>query len=160
MRARRPVPQQGPHGARLLVLSATALMVMLCLAACSGSSTGSSSGTSKSAFAQTQTVSNYAVTLRVSPAKFGYNTFSVTLKDSRSGASVSNATVEIFTTMLDMDMGTQSTGLKPAAGASQGVYSGGGELSMAGNWQLAVKVTPPSPAQSFAVNFHVMTTYS
>jgi hypothetical protein len=160
MRARRPVPGQGSHGARLLMLSAAALMAMLWLTACSGSSTGSSSGASKPAFVQTQTVGNYAVTLSVSPAKFGYNTFSVALKDSHGGAPVDNATVEIFTTMLDMDMGTQSAGLKPAAGASLGVYSGGGELSMAGNWRIAVKVTPPSPAQSFAVNFHIVTTYS
>jgi YtkA-like len=160
MRARRPFPRQGSHGARLQVLSAAALMAMLWLTACSTSSTGTSSGASKPAFVQTQTAGNYAVTLRVSPAKFGYNTFSVSLKDSNSGTPVNNATVQIFTTMLDMDMGTQSTSLHPASGASQGVYSGGGELSMAGNWQLAVKVTPPSPAQSFAVNFHIVTTYS
>jgi hypothetical protein len=133
---------------------------MLWLTGCSGSSTGTSSAASKSAFVQTQTVGNYAVTLRVSPATFGYNTFSVSLKDSNSGTPVNNAAVEIFTTMLDMDMGTQSISLHAASGASQGVYSGGGQLSMAGNWQFAVKITPPSPAQSFAVNFHVVTTYS
>jgi hypothetical protein len=133
-------------------------MAMLWLTACSSAST--SSATSKSAFVQTQTSGSYAVTLRVSPAKFGYNTFSVTLKDAQGGAPVSNATVEIFTTMLDMDMGTQSTSLRPASGASPGVYSGGGELSMAGNWQIGVKVAPPSPAQSFAVDFHIVTTYS
>jgi hypothetical protein len=160
MRARRPVIRQGSHGIRWLALSAAALMAILWLTACSSSSAGSLSGGSKAAFVQTQTSGSYAVTLRVSPAKFGYNTFSVTVDESGGGAPVSNATVEIFTTMLDMDMGTQSTGLKPAAGASPGVYSGGGELSMAGNWQLVVKVTPPSPAPAFAVNFHVVTTYS
>jgi hypothetical protein len=160
MRARRPIPWQKPHGVRLLVLSAAALLVTLWLTACSGSSTGAASGAAKSAFVRTQTSGNYAVTLRVAPATFGYNTFSVVLKDSQDNTPVDNATVEIFTTMLDMDMGTQSTSLKPAAGTSQGMYSGGGELPMAGNWQISVKVTPPSPAQSFTINFHLVANYS
>jgi hypothetical protein len=135
-----------------------ALVAVFWLSACGGSSTGTSSGGAKTAYVATQTAKSYAVTLRVSPATFGYNTFSVTLKDA-GGALVNHASVEIFTTMLDMDMGTQSAKLSPAQ-ASPGVYTGGGELSMAGHWQVTVKVTPPSSSQSFAVDFKFSATYS
>jgi hypothetical protein len=141
----------------MAALGMAALVPVFWLTAC-GSSTGTSPGGAKTAYVGTQTAHSYAVTLRVSPATFGYNTFSVTLRDA-SGALVNDASVEIFTTMLDMDMGTQSARLSPAK-ASPGVYTGGSQLPMAGHWQVEVKVTPPSSAQSIAVDFKFSATYS
>ncbi len=135
-----------------------AVFAVFWLTACGGSSAGTSQGGAKTAYVGTQTAESYAVTLRVSPATFGYNTFSVTLRDAH-GTLVNDASVEIFTTMLDMDMGTQSAKLSPAK-ASPGVYTGGSQLPMAGHWQVAVKVMPPSSAQSFAVDFKFSATYS
>jgi hypothetical protein len=157
MRARRPGAWGNNRGIRVAAIGMAALVAVFWLTAC-GSSTGASSGGAKTGYEGTQTAESYAVTLRVSPDTFGQNTFSVTLKDS-GGKLVDNASVEIFTTMLDMDMGTQSAKLSPAK-ASPGVYSGGGELNMAGHWQVAVKVTPSSGAQPFSVDFKFSATYS
>ena len=158
MRVRRPGVWGNNRGIRVATVGMATLVAVFWLTACGGSSTGTSPGSAKTAYVGTQTAQSYAVTLRVSPATFGYNTFSVTLKNA-SGALVNNASVEIFTTMLDMDMGTQSAKLSPAK-ASPGVYSGGSQLPMAGHWQVAVKVTPPSSAPAFAVDFKFSATYS
>jgi YtkA-like len=157
MRARRPGIWGNNLGTRV-ALGMVALVAVFWLSACGGSSTGTSPGGAKTAYIGTQTVESYAVTLRVSPATFGYNTFSVTLKNS-GGTLINDASVEIVTTMLDMAMPTQSTKLSPAK-TSPGVYTGGSQLPMAGHWQVAVKVTPPSSAQSFAVDFKFSATYS
>jgi hypothetical protein len=156
MRARRP-GSWGNRGIRVAAPGMAALAAIFWLTACA-SSTGTSPGGAKTAYVGTQTVESYVVTLRVSPATFGYNTFTVTLRNA-GGALVNNASVEIFTTMLDMAMPTQSAKLSPAK-ASPGVYAGGSQLPMAGHWQVEVKVTPPSGAQSFAVDFKFSATYS
>lgn len=156
MRAQRPGIWGADRGMRLAAFGMAALMASLWLTACGGSSAGTSPGASKTAFVQTQTSENYVITLRVTPATFGYNTFSVTLKDAQ-GAPVDSASVEILTTMLDMDMGVQSIKLN---GSSPGMYTGGSELPMAGHWQVSVKVTPSQSTQSFAVDFRFSTTDS
>ncbi|MGH2503969.1 MAG: FixH family protein [Ktedonobacterales bacterium] len=97
---------------------------------------------SAGAFKQTHTVSGYAITLQVNPAKFGQNTFSVTVADSH-GAPAAGASVLLLASDLDMDMGSQSLQLQPAGASQPGVYSGQGELTMAGNWELTVKTLPP-----------------
>jgi putative copper export protein len=84
---------------------------------------------------------DYNVTLKVSPAKFGTNNFIATVKD-KSGKPVEGASVLLQTTMLDMDMGTQSLQLQAAGSDSPGSYSGQADLDMGGNWGLAVKVLP------------------
>jgi hypothetical protein len=98
--------------------------------------------TSAGAFKQTHTVSGYAITLQVDPVKFGQNTFTVTVADAH-GAPVTGGSALLLTSDLDMDMGSQSLQLQPAGTSQPGVYSGQGELTMAGNWQLTVKVLPP-----------------
>jgi Predicted metal-binding integral membrane protein (DUF2182)/YtkA-like len=90
---------------------------------------------------QTQYSGGYAITLQVSPAKPGVNTFVVTLKN-KQGTQVNNATVVIQTTMLDMAMGTQQVSLEPVRGGSPGMYRGQSELPMIGHWELKVLVRP------------------
>jgi putative copper export protein/methionine-rich copper-binding protein CopC len=98
--------------------------------------------TSGGAFKQTHAVSGYQITLQVAPATFGQNTFTITLADAQ-GKPVSGASALVMTQDLDMDMGEQTLQLQPAGAASPGVYSGKGDLAMAGDWSLAVKVLPP-----------------
>jgi putative copper export protein/methionine-rich copper-binding protein CopC len=97
---------------------------------------------SAGAFKQTHTVSGYAITLQVNPAKFGQNTFTVTVADAH-GAPAAGASVLLLASDLDMDMGSQSLQLQSAGATQPGVYSGQGELTMAGNWELTVKTLPP-----------------
>src|SRR5262249_33494182 len=52
----------------------------------------------------------------------------------------------VQTTMLDMDMGTQSIQLQPMGADSPGAYSGESELTMPGHWGVVVKVLPPGQA--------------
>ncbi|HEU0000829.1 MAG TPA: FixH family protein, partial [Ktedonobacteraceae bacterium] len=45
--------------------------------------------------------------------------------------------VTVATTMLDMDMGTDSISLTPDG---KGHFSGTGDLSMAGHWQISIQI--------------------
>jgi copper transport protein len=92
---------------------------------------------------QTRQAGPYKVTLKVTPASFGDNTFTVTLKDAQ-GKPVDGAAVTITTIMLDMDMGPASLQLKPQQALGSGVYTGNADLTMAGHWQINVKILPPS----------------
>jgi uncharacterized membrane protein len=97
--------------------------------------------TSASAFSQKQSAGGNAVTLQISPAKFGANTFTVIVADAQ-GRPMQGASVLLLASDIDMDMGQQSLQLQPVAGQS-GAYRAQGDLSMAGNWQIIVKVLPP-----------------
>ncbi|MGZ3583580.1 MAG: copper resistance protein CopC, partial [Ktedonobacterales bacterium] len=100
---------------REAVLGVAVLACVALLGAFAGSLTPATSGapaapSSSGAIIQTQQVNGYAVTLKVTPAQFGTNTFTVTVKDA-SGQPVKNVSVLIETVMLDMDMGTQAVQL-------------------------------------------------
>ncbi len=72
----------------------------------------------------------------VTPNRFGVNTFVVTAAQ-QDGRLVTGAQVAIYTTMTEMDMGTDVVALK-AVGAGQ--YSAQGDLSMSGRWRLRIVV--------------------
>ncbi len=93
-------------------------------------------------FLGTQSAHGYTVTLKVSPDTFGTNTFTVTIADSQ-GHPVQGAAVLAEITMLDMDMGTDALQLQ-AQTASGGTFSGQGELTMAGHWQVRLRILPPN----------------
>lgn len=127
----------------------------LTVAAPAGASNASSAATSSSSsgpYTQTQSAGGYSLTLKVTPDTFGTNTFIVTVRDTQN-QPVDDASVLIQTTMLDMDMGTQSLQLKPVGAASPGAYSGQSDLTMAGHWQVIVKVLPPSSKQFVQSSF-------
>ena len=48
--------------------------------------------------------------------------------------------VSLYTTMLDMDMGTDNVNLLPDG---KGHFAASGDLSMAGNWQLRIQIRTP-----------------
>jgi uncharacterized membrane protein/nitrogen fixation protein FixH len=99
-----------------------------------------------------QMAAGLRVVLTVDPAQFGTNTFTVTLTDA-SGKPVDGAGVAIATQMLDMDMGIQTTQLKPAG--QPGVYNGQADLTMAGHWEIIVRVLPPNSQQFQTFQFRL-----
>jgi copper transport protein len=83
----------------------------------------------------------FSATLEVNPNRFGTNLFTVSVVDNATGKPVTNNIgVVLYTTMLDMDMGTQSVNLLPDG---QGHFSARGDLSMAGDWQIRIQIRTP-----------------
>ena len=78
-------------------------------------------------------------TLALTPDRSGPNVITVRLRDAR-GRPVSQATVVVLTTMLDMEMGTGKAALTLR---SPGVFSGTADLGMGGHWGLRVLVYSP-----------------
>lgn len=147
---------------REAMLGAAVLLCAALLGAFAGTLAAAPSGatptTPSGPFLQTVQSGDYAITLNVVPAKFGTNTFTVTVKDSK-GQPVPNAIVVVTTDMLDMDMGEQSSSLKPVGADQPGVYSGQGELTMGGHWKLIVKVVPPGAKQPLTTSFRLLIGY-
>ncbi len=81
----------------------------------------------------------FIVKLTVSPDRFGSNVFTTTVMNSQ-GTVVTNVRVSIYTTMLDMDMGTDTVNLQPDG---KGHFSATGDLEMGGNWGLRVRIRTP-----------------
>ncbi|QBD79283.1 hypothetical protein EPA93_26170 [Ktedonosporobacter rubrisoli] len=81
----------------------------------------------------------FTVQLNVTPNRFGSNVFTVTVLDS-SNKPATNVGVVIDTSMLDMDMGTDTIDLQPDG---KGHFSASGNLSMGGHWQLRIQVRTP-----------------
>jgi len=79
----------------------------------------------------------FTALLEVNPNRFGANVFTVTVTDNNTGKIDTNVSVNISTTMLDMDMGTDIISLLPDG---KGHFSGSGDLSMAGNWQINIQI--------------------
>jgi copper transport protein len=106
-------------------------------------------------FQQTQAVQGYNVTLKVAPDTFGTNTFTVTINDAQQHP-VQGAAVLAQITMLDMDMGTDVLQLQ-ADSSSAGTFSGQGELTMAGHWQVRLRILPPNEQRFVIVVFSFAT---
>lgn len=96
----------------------------------------------------------FTVTLTVSPNRFGTNVFTTTVRDSK-GAIDTNVGVSLYTTMLDMDMGTDSINLQPDG---KGHFSASGDLSMGGNWQIRIEVRTPDDTLH-ETKVHLVTPY-
>jgi putative copper export protein/methionine-rich copper-binding protein CopC len=119
-------------------------------------------GASSGAYVNTATTTPngaYAVTLKVAPAKFGTNTFLATVKD-KNGKPVEGASVLLQTTMLDMDMGTQSLQLQGVGADSPGTYGGQADLDMGGDWGFAVKILPAGGKDFETATYKVVVGYS
>lgn len=110
-------------------------------------SVGAAPAVTGGAFARTQTLAGGAtVTLRVTPAQLGVNSFAVTVRDG-AGNPVHAAGATLTLDMLDMDMGAQQITLAPSPGSQGsggGSYTGTGALVMPGAWQATVRlrITP------------------
>ena len=82
----------------------------------------------------------FTVTLSVNPNRFGTNAFTVSAVDTKSGAPATNIGVSLYTTMLDMEMGTDTLNLLPDG---KGHFSGSGDLAMPGDWQIRIQIRTP-----------------
>jgi copper transport protein len=82
----------------------------------------------------------FNVTLNVNPNRFGTNIFTVSVVDNSTGKPATNIGVTLYTTMLDMDMGTESVNLLPDG---KGHFSASGDLAMAGSWQIRIQIRTP-----------------
>jgi copper transport protein len=84
-------------------------------------------------------------TLALTPDRSGPNKITVMLRNGQ-GQPVTQATVVVLTTMLDMAMGTGKAAL---TAAGPGMFSGTTDLGMGGHWGLRVLVyTPAGLAQT------------
>ena len=88
----------------------------------------------------TTTDNTYTVKLNVNPNTFGTNVFTVTVIDNATGKPATNVGVSLYTTMLDMDMGTDTVNLQPDG---KGHFSAPGDLSMAGDWSVRIQIRTP-----------------
>jgi len=82
----------------------------------------------------------FTVTLSVNPNRFGTNVFTVSAVDTTTNTPATNIGVSLYTTMLDMDMGTDTVNLLPDG---KGHFSGSGDLSMPGNWEIRIQIRTP-----------------
>jgi hypothetical protein len=73
----------------------------------------------------------------ITPNRFGSNQFLVDLRDASTGNPATNKQVQIFTTMLDMDM---ATGVIILQSHGNGHYSAQGDLPMDGNWDIHIQL--------------------
>ncbi len=97
--------------------------------------------------------SKFTVTLNINPNRFGTNVFTASVFDNKTGKPTTNVGVSLYTTMLDMDMGTDNVNLLPDG---KGHFSASGDLSMGGNWQLRIQIrTPDNALHEAKVQFFV-----
>ncbi len=82
----------------------------------------------------------FTVKLNINPNRFGTNLFTVSVIDNSTGQATTNIGVSLFTTMLDMDMGTDTVNLQPDG---KGHFSAPGDLAMGGNWEIRVQIRTP-----------------
>ena len=93
----------------------------------------------------------FRVTLNVNPNRFGTNVFTVSAVDTATGKLATNIGVSLYTTMLDMDMGTDTVNLLPDG---KGHFSGSGDLAMPGNWEIRIQIrTPDATLHETSVKF-------
>jgi copper transport protein len=105
----------------------------------------------------TQVVDSLTVELTVNPGHFGTNTFTVVVTNP-DHSPASNGTVFLTTTLVEMDMGTNTINLQP--GKKPGTYTGPGELPMAGHWSTVVVIrTQQDPSKLHRATFTIGVSY-
>jgi copper transport protein len=93
----------------------------------------------------------FTITLNINPDRFGSNIFTATVIDNVTSQPATNVGVSLDTTMLDMDMGTDTLTLQPGR---KGQFSASGDLSMPGNWQVRIIIhTPDGSLHEATVKF-------
>jgi copper transport protein len=125
-------------GSLLFLVGAVALF-----AACATGGTGTqASPTRTPAFHASlkTTDGQFVIQFSVTPDRLGLNVFTVGVKDARSGKPAPSLQVQLATTMLDMNMGTDQVNLLPDG---HGQYSAQGALSMSGHWQMRLLLRTP-----------------
>ena len=95
----------------------------------------------------------FTIAFNVNPNTFGTNVFTVSVVDNTTGKPTTNVGVSLYTTMLDMDMGTDTVNLLPDG---KGHFSASGDLDMPGHWQIRIQIrTPSNTLHEATVDFSV-----
>jgi len=99
----------------------------------------------------------YTVALNINPNRFGTNVFTVEVTDASTGKTLgaNEVSVTLFTTMLDMAMGTDSVSLPPDG---KGGFSGSQDLVMSGDWGIEIQLRTPDQTLHEA-NFKITTPF-
>lgn len=79
----------------------------------------------------------FLLNFSVTPNRYGINQFTLNVNTTSNGEAATHEFVQIFATMLDMDMGTALL-ILPARG--NGRYSASGEFVMDGNWEIGIQI--------------------
>jgi len=82
----------------------------------------------------------FTLTLTVNPNTAGPNVFTVNVIDNRTGRPSTKVGVSLYTSHLDMDMGTDTVNLRPDG---KGHFSATGDLVMGGHWQIRIRLRTP-----------------
>lgn len=82
----------------------------------------------------------FSIAFTLTPDRLGTNTFLVDVEDARSTKPATNVTVQLSTTHLDMNMGTDIVNLQPNG---NGHFSAQGELVMSGHWEIHILLRAP-----------------
>ena len=107
--------------------------------------------TAATAFTTSLPIGGYTAELTVSPAKMGYNTFTVSLKDA-SGKAASNVKVSLSLQMKEMNMGTLTQSMNSGAA---GTYTITAPIVMVGHWIITIHVVSSSVNASSTVVMYV-----
>ena len=82
----------------------------------------------------------FTIALTVNPNTAGPNVFTVSVIENSTGKQTTNVGVSLYTTHLDMDMGTDNVNLQPDG---KGHFSATGDLVMGGHWQIRIQIRTP-----------------
>jgi copper transport protein len=82
----------------------------------------------------------FTVTLDVTPNRTGTNVFRVSVAATNTGTPVTNVGVSLYTSSLDMDMGTDTVNVQPDG---KGHFSATVDLLMGGDWQIRIQLRTP-----------------
>jgi len=115
-------------------------VVMLLTACSTGGTQGPPTGAAVFHTTLKTTDGQYVIQFSVTPNRLGLNVFTVGVEDASSGKPTSSIQVQLATTMLDMDMGTDRVDLPPNG---HGQYSAQGTLSMVGRWEIRILLRTP-----------------
>ncbi len=85
----------------------------------------------------------FTIALTINPNTAGPNVFTVSVVENSTGKPTTNVGVSLYTTHLDMDMGTDTVNLQLDG---KGHFSATGDLVMGGHWQLRIQIRTPDNA--------------
>ncbi|MGH2507072.1 MAG: FixH family protein [Ktedonobacteraceae bacterium] len=83
----------------------------------------------------------FTVTLNITPNRSGPNVFTVNVLDNHTTQPAKGVNVTLYTTMLDMAMGTDSIILHATANGQFSTTSN--NLNMGGHWAIAIAIQTP-----------------
>jgi YtkA-like len=132
----------------------TLTLVGILLSACGTTESAAKPSKTSPVFHKTLKTSDGILQLQFSmtPNHFGQNMFIVNVQRNSNGKPVTDEQAQIFTTMLDMDMGT---GVIFLQSNGNGRYSASGMLPMYGNWDIHIQLLDATDTAVHVAKFKV-----